>query len=218
MKPTKRKAFNFLRSYFDVLNQLQTDKDKLDFLIAVINKQFLDENPANLNFAVNLSYESQRHTIESSVKGYKDKMKTDLLGNALIDGDSNPVQGGSIAPLIAPSAAPSVQEKEKEKEKEKKKLTASDDILKQIKPTHSNVFQEWLSYKAEIKDAYKTHIGLKKIITQFNKHSVDCCEWVVNYSIQNEWKGLFWDKYTELSIKPKRPEPKTIRREDFFTQ
>ena len=111
-----------------------------------------------------------------------------------------------------------IREEKRREEKSKKKLTASDDILKQIKPTHSNVFQEWLSYKAEMKDAYKTQTGLKKIITQFNKHSVDCCEWVVNYSIQNEWKGLFWDKYTELSIKPKRPEPKTIRREDFFTQ
>ena len=25
IKPTKRKAFNFLRSYFDVLNELKTD-------------------------------------------------------------------------------------------------------------------------------------------------------------------------------------------------
>jgi len=71
LKPTKRKAFNFLRSYFDVLNELEKDDDKLNFLLSIINKQFLDEDPKDLNFIVNLCYESQRHAIESSVKGWK---------------------------------------------------------------------------------------------------------------------------------------------------
>jgi len=70
MKETKRMAFNFLRSYFDVVNQLKTDKDKLDFLLAVINKQFLNEDPDSLDFIPNLCYESQRHSIEKSVKGW----------------------------------------------------------------------------------------------------------------------------------------------------
>ena len=70
IKPTKRKAFNFLRSYFDVFNELKTDADRLDFLTSIINKQFLNEDPKELNFIVNLCYESQRHQIESSVKGW----------------------------------------------------------------------------------------------------------------------------------------------------
>ena len=82
MKLTKRKTFSFLRSYFDVLNELESDKDKLDFLNALINKQFLDEEP-NISGLVKFAYISQQHAIEKSVKGYKDKMKTDLLGNPL---------------------------------------------------------------------------------------------------------------------------------------
>ena len=78
IKKTKRKAFNFLRSYFDVLNELTNDKDKLDFLIAIINKQFLNEDPINLNFIVNLCYESQRHQIETSVKGWLRATKEEL--------------------------------------------------------------------------------------------------------------------------------------------
>ena len=54
IKPTKRKAFNFLRSYFDVFNELETDADKLDFLTSIINKQFLNEDPKELNFIVNI--------------------------------------------------------------------------------------------------------------------------------------------------------------------
>ena len=79
IKPTKRKAFNFLRSYFDVFNELENDKDRLNFLTSIINKQFLDEDPKNLNFLVNLCYESQRHSIETSVKGWK-RATNDTLG------------------------------------------------------------------------------------------------------------------------------------------
>ncbi len=108
-KPTKRKSFNFLRSYFDVLNQLEKDEDKLSFLTSIINKQFLDQDPKDLNFIVNICYEGQRHAIEKSVKGYIDKMKTDILGN--------PTQGGTQGGRQGGRQGPSVQEKEKEKEK-----------------------------------------------------------------------------------------------------
>ena len=81
MKLTKRKAFNFLRSYFDVLNELKEDSDKLDFLMSIINKQFLDQDPKDLGFIANLCYESQRHAIEKSVKGWITANKTDLEGN-----------------------------------------------------------------------------------------------------------------------------------------
>lgn len=114
-KPTKRKAFNFLRSYFDVLNELPDDKDKLHFLLAIINKQFLDEEPKGLSFIVNLSYESQRHSIETSVNGYKTKMKTDLLGNPIKD----PTEGGSQGGYEGGTEDPYQQEEEKEKEEEK---------------------------------------------------------------------------------------------------
>jgi len=113
-KLTKRKAFNFLRSYFDLLNELETDADKLQFLLAIINKQFLDENPKGLNFVVNLCYESQRHVVEKSVKGYKDKTKQDLIGNPLQDPYQDPTEGGTQGPTEGPCQ----QEEEKEKEEE----------------------------------------------------------------------------------------------------
>ena len=110
MKLTKRKAFNFLRSYFDVLNELETDKDKLDFLLAIINKQFLDEDPEGLNFLVNLCYQSQRHQIEKSVKGWnKATYGTPPKGNPKGD----PKGSGKGDPK---------EEEEKEEEKEKEEV------------------------------------------------------------------------------------------------
>ena len=110
MKPTKRKAFNFLRSYFDVFNELKDDKDKLDFLTSIINKQFLNEDPKELSFIAKLCYESQRHSIESSVKGWIRVNKTDILGNILTDPTIDPTTDPMIDHMIDPK-----EEKEKDK-------------------------------------------------------------------------------------------------------
>ena len=112
VKPTKRKAFNFLRSYFDVLNQLKEDSDKLDFLLSIINKQFLDEDPVDLDFIVNLCYESQRHQIESSVKGWKRASKTDLIGT----------------PSTTPRTTPPTNPKEEKEEVEVEEQVEEKDI------------------------------------------------------------------------------------------
>jgi hypothetical protein len=114
IKPTKRKAFNFLRSYFDVLNELEKDKDKLDFLLSIINKQFLDEDPKQLNFIVNLCYESQRHQIESSVKGWKRASNETLVTTP------------STTPPTPKGLDPKEEEEEEEEEEEvKDKPTAN---------------------------------------------------------------------------------------------
>ena len=105
-KLTKRKAFNFLRSYFDVLNEIPNKEDKLEYLLAIINKQFLDEDPEELNFIVNLCYESQRHHIEESVKGWERATNQTLKDTPQ-------------TPLMTPCQTPSQEEEEKEEEKEK---------------------------------------------------------------------------------------------------
>jgi hypothetical protein len=115
MKLTKRKAFNFLRSYFDVLNKLQTNEDKLSFLMAVINKQFLNENPESLQFPVDLAYDSQINAIDSSVKGWMRAAKTDLQGNSL------------YTPPTPPKGKTKSDPKEEEEE-EKEKLTTIEEV------------------------------------------------------------------------------------------
>jgi len=130
MKQTKRKQFLFLRSYFDVLNKIPDDKDKLEFLLAVINKQFLDVDPENLGLIAELSYEGQRHSIEASVKGYCDKMKTDLLGNSLIIKPIPPLVKGVNKNQNTPCQQE--EEKEEEKEKEEEQLVLPEKKQKQI--------------------------------------------------------------------------------------
>ena len=104
MKNNSRKAFNFYLSYFDVYQEL-SDKDKLIFIDALLNRQFYGVEPTDLKGMVKFAYISQKHNIDAQVEGFENKTKTKL---------TRPKQGGSIGGRQGGS----VQEKEKEKEKE----------------------------------------------------------------------------------------------------
>ena len=80
MKLTKRKAFKFFRSYYDVYNELEKDKDKLAFIEALLDKQFLGVDPTDLKGMVKFAYISQVNSIDSQVTGYETKTKTKLGG------------------------------------------------------------------------------------------------------------------------------------------
>ena len=170
-KLTKRKAVNFLRSYYDVLNEIPKKEDKLTFLLCVLDKLFIDKDPKDLNFIVNLSYESQRHSIEKSVKGFKDKTKTDLLGNPLKSRTNPPIQD----PCQGGYQDPSQQEKEKEKEKEKEVLNT---------PT-----------KVEI-----DKIDFKILLNFINEKTKRKYR-VINKSVKNKYNARLKDGYTKEDIK-----------------
>lgn len=116
-KKTKRLGFNFLRSYFDVLNEINNDPDKLSFLMSIINKQFLNEDPKDMSFLVNLCYQSQKHAVEKSVKGWITANKTNLQGNPILPlwGDPTPPPKGDPTP---PPREVQVQVQEEVQEKE----------------------------------------------------------------------------------------------------
>jgi len=73
MKLTKRKGFNFFRSYYDVYNELETDKDKVAFMDALLDRQFQGVKPLELKGMAKFAYISQINSIDSQVKGYEDK-------------------------------------------------------------------------------------------------------------------------------------------------
>lgn len=73
MKLTKRKGFNFFRSYFDVYNELENDTDKVQFIDALLNRQFLGIKPTDLKGMAKFAYVSQTNSIDSQVDGYETK-------------------------------------------------------------------------------------------------------------------------------------------------
>jgi len=108
IKLTKRKGFNFFRSYYDVYNELETDADKVAFIDALLDRQFLGIKPTNLKGMAKFAYISQTNSIDSQVKGYEDKTKTIL----------DPTQGGCVGVVLPPTEQVEVKEKVKEKVKD----------------------------------------------------------------------------------------------------
>ena len=105
MKLTKRKGFNFFRSYYDVYNELENDADKVAFIDALLDRQFLGVKPLNLTGMAKFAYISQTNSIDSQVKGYEDKTKTILT----------PTVGGRQGGNQPPTEQVEVKEKEKVK-------------------------------------------------------------------------------------------------------
>lgn len=111
IKLTKRKGFNFFRSYYDVFNELG-DKGKLEFIKALLDKQFLGIEPENLIGQAKFAWISQMHSIDQQVKGYKDKTGDDLV----------PLARGENTPLVRGENTPTLQVQVEEKVKEKEQL------------------------------------------------------------------------------------------------
>ena len=117
MKLTKRKGFNFFRSYFDVYNELENAEDKVAFIDALLDRQFMGVKPTNLKGMAKFAYISQTNSIDSQVKGYNDKAQS--LGNPPIGGAVG-VKKINLTPTLQ------VQVKEQEKEQVKEQLNIED--------------------------------------------------------------------------------------------
>jgi len=99
---SKRKAFNFYYSYYEVYQQLKTNQEKTQFIEALLKKQFFNAEP-KLKGIVNFAYISQKHSIDKQVKGFQDKTGISL--------QSNDLKGA----IEHPSIGSAKQEKEEEK-------------------------------------------------------------------------------------------------------
>jgi hypothetical protein len=94
VKLTKRKGFNFFRSYYDVYNELNNN-NKLQFINALLNKQFLGIEPDGLTGMAKFAYISQMNNINAQVKGFEDKTGIQLF--------NPPSQGGAVGGKITPT-------------------------------------------------------------------------------------------------------------------
>lgn len=157
-----RKAFNFYRSYYDLVIELPDDQ-KVQFLMAILNKQFLDVEP-QLDGLVGLLYKSQKHSIDAQVDGYKSKMK---ITTPSIHPSVPPYQ----PPTEGPIKPPSVQEKEKEKGEEKEKEQVKEQVYKNYK------FIKYDKLKDEYEFEYKTkkqkeQLGTSELLEYENEENV----------------------------------------------
>ena len=169
MKLTKRKAFNFFRSYYDVYNELD-DKDKLAFMDALLDRQFLGIKPDKLKGIAKFAYISQTNSIDSQVKGYETKTKSKL-------GDSTEIKGGTDTPTVGGTDTPTAQVQEEvqvqEEEKEETKVvktptqTILDFVESEYEPLLVNGFRNFVTFLDETK--HVKNIPSQITITNYKK-------------------------------------------------
>ena len=173
MKLTKRKGFNFFRSYYDVYNLL-SNEDKVAFMDALLDRQFLGVKPDDLKGMAQFAYVSQTNSIDSQVKGYEDKTKTKL--NPLDENNYTPTVGVNEKVL---TPALQVQVEVQEKEKGEYTLYSERDFLKDWKELREDLInkptnvdrlspRERTSFADALKDFKKERIvqGLNALFRQ----------------------------------------------------
>ena len=161
---SKRKAFNFYFSYYDIAKEL-SDKDRLAFYDAIIQRQFYGIE-TELSGLAKFAYISQKHSIDSQVNGWESKMK-EPLNQSITEG----VKGGSVGGIEGGS----VQEKGEGKEKEKEEINNInfDKLLSFLNSKTGRNFKiinepTKKKYYARLKEGYKKDDILNAIINAVN--------------------------------------------------
>jgi hypothetical protein len=139
-----RKAFNFYRSYYDVAVELPDDQ-KLQFLMAILNKQFLDVEP-KIDGLVGLLYKSQKHSIDKQVDGYKHKKGISTVKAPTEDPCQHPTEDPCQHPTEDPCLDPSVQVEEKGEEKEKEQVEEQVYVKNIEKQEWNNLLDKYKSF------------------------------------------------------------------------
>jgi hypothetical protein len=95
-----RKAFNFYRSYWEVLQDIENPMDRLQYLEALLDRQFTGKQPS-LGGIAKIVYNGQKYSIDKSVEGYESK-----TGEKLTPPSQGPTQGSSEGPTQGSSEGP----------------------------------------------------------------------------------------------------------------
>tara|TARA_R110000868_G_scaffold366235_1_gene629145 strand:+ start:428 stop:1177 length:750 start_codon:yes stop_codon:yes gene_type:complete len=116
-------------------------------------------------------------------------------------GVRKPIKGKPKAPVNPQSI---VKER---KEEEIKEL-----IVTFLSPKLHEVFNRWLEFRVELKKPVTIKSSVESLIKKFNSESLEMCIQVVDYSIENTYQGLLWDRFADASkpnpqIKPKFNSP-----------
>ena len=102
------------------------------------------------------------------------------------------------------------RKQESKKEKDGAGAPTPDPAERFNEPVRSAV-RDWLSYKKERREAYKS-TGLKSLLTEIEnrvkRHGEQAVSDVIRLSMANNWRGIIWDRITET--RPEKPKYRMV--------
>ena len=151
MADKKRQAFNFYRSYYDILDDITRDEDKLTYLLALLDRQFKGIEPT-LEKIPRLVYNSQKHSIDKQVAGWESKsgVKLTPTEDPYLPPTEGPTEGSTegtsdaiVKTTEGSSEGPYLQEQEKGKEevKEQEEIIIGNEKVKTLDINYSGETQ-----------------------------------------------------------------------------
>ena len=172
-KLTKRKGFNFFRSYFDVYNELENNEDKVAFIDALLDRQFMGIKPTNLKGMAKFAYISQTNSIDSQVKGFEDKTGIIL----------NPTEGGCLGGKTTPAVQVEVEGEVKEKVEVKEKNKNNDffiELLNSDSWLESTAMHSKCNVK-QVKDFLKKYNDMLNVQFEVKINKREYCTHFINW-------------------------------------
>lgn len=196
-----KKSFILFKDSLDVLDEL-SDEQAGKLFKAI--KEFQNGNEPDLDFGLKIAFVPFRNQFIRDNKDYfafVEKQREKGIKSAESRRNKNKPRLATVnnsQPLstYTDTVNDTVNDNVNEKENE---------IMGRLKPSHLSVFLFWLEYRKETKKKVTNLKSLSGLVSDFNKHTVECCEWVVNQSVTNGWQGLFWDKYVGNAKKNEVP-------------
>jgi hypothetical protein len=177
-------------------------EDKIAFMDALLDRQFLGVKPEDLKGMAEFAYVSQTNSIDSQVKGYEDKTKTKL--NPLDENNYTPPVGVKEKDLT-----PAVQVQVEEKEKEQ--LVIEDLPQKTTELTETVFLKRWCDARTHY-DKMPTNISK---LTTYEK--IDFNELRQDYGLKDferAMQGMFQQKtFLKTRLRPSH----YLKREHFET-
>lgn len=82
---------------------------------------------------------------------------------------------------------------------ENEKKQATNDIVIGLNSDKVEIFNEWLDYRKSIRHTIKNEKTLKGLVKKFNNHTLEEIRFVMDWSINNGYQGLFWDRINKKS-------------------
>lgn len=78
------------------------------------------------------------------------------------------------------------------------------DLQKRFTPLVAGCIEDWLKYKSERREAYKS-TGLKSLLTEIEnrvkRHGERAVAEVIRLTMSNGWRGIVWDKIKQEDVK-----------------
>jgi len=180
------KSFTFYYDYYNLIDTLPVN-DKKELSVAILDYVFKD--------------------IEPNLKGHNQAI-FNTLKNQLNKSKSNSKRSQKKEPNDEPEIKPDGEPKKEPKENKTSVLSFKFIVLSFIKKyNYSNnlktSLEEWLDYKKEIKNNYKSEASINKLLSQVKKNidkvGEDKIIELIDDSIANGYKGIIFDKLTQSS-------------------